>query len=63
MAGAAARSEDQLGLKWDKCVADTLIKMGEYQKILWWNGIYFFFLVADVEFINMFTASQMSTIR
>jgi len=22
------RSEDQLGIKWDRCVADTLIKMG-----------------------------------
>ncbi|XP_064460082.1 MICOS complex subunit Mic10-like [Ornithodoros turicata] len=25
---ATARSEDVLGEKWDKCVADTLIKMG-----------------------------------
>ena len=23
------RSEDELGLKWDRCVADTIIKTGE----------------------------------
>lgn len=25
----AVRSEDELGMKWDRCVADTIIKTGE----------------------------------
>ncbi|XP_043246112.1 MICOS complex subunit Mic10-like [Amphibalanus amphitrite] len=28
MAGADVRSEDLLGEKWDKCVADTIVKIG-----------------------------------
>ena len=27
--GERVRSEDELGLKWDRCVADTIIKTGE----------------------------------
>ena len=26
------RSEDELGLKWDRCVADTIIKTGERER-------------------------------
>ena len=26
--GERVRSEDELGLKWDRCVADTIIKTG-----------------------------------
>lgn len=27
--GKEVRSEDELGVKWDRCVADTIIKTGE----------------------------------
>ena len=27
--GEGVRSEDELGLKWDRCVADTIIKTGQ----------------------------------
>ena len=27
--GERVRSEDELGVKWDRCVADTVIKTGE----------------------------------
>ena len=28
------RSEDELGIKWDRCVADTIIKTG----LMWGSG-------------------------
>ena len=30
--GERVRSEDELGLKWDRCVADTIIKTGERER-------------------------------
>lgn len=31
--GKEVRSEDELGVKWDRCVADTIIKTGEDSKM------------------------------
>lgn len=30
--GEGVRSEDELGMKWDRCVADAVIKTGEGTK-------------------------------
>lgn len=34
MAMAGSKSEDILGEKWDRCVADTLIKIGEAEDLV-----------------------------
>ena len=31
MSGRVAASEDELGAKWDRCLADTLVKTGWYK--------------------------------
>ena len=38
----SVRSEDELGEKWDRCIADSILKTGKLTKLWWvvfWNVI------------------------